>query len=197
MHTIPFNTEFYGFYTWPTPPPKKKIKPILILYCRWQYFLIWLTLPTTQVTNCSSNDRVQLKTFSQYERPSFTVFDVTYACDTRRWHLTAARISRGEWAHLCTLWQVKFKWRTRQHMLPTSTLIYPVTFYAWNWIAPGGTSKNCVHECACWTLKFWLSLYLILSPFTTHQYTNFVQKHPIWLKLGAVYHHSPKYTQFM
>ena len=53
----------------------------------------------------------------------------------------------------------------------------------------GGTLKNFVCGYACWTLKFWLSLYLILSPFTTHQYTNFVQKHPILLKFGAFYHH--------
>ena len=30
--------------------------------------------------------------------------------------------------------------------------------------------------CACWSSKFWLLLYLILSTFTTYQYTNFVQK---------------------
>ena len=39
----------------------------------------------------------------------------------------------------------------------------------------GGTSKKFVRGCACRTSKFRLSLYLILSPFTTHQYTNFAQ----------------------
>ena len=42
--------------------------------------------------------------------------------------------------------------------------------------------------CACWTSKFWLSLSLFSSPFTTGQYTKFVkQKHPILAKLGAFY----------
>ena len=36
-------------------------------------------------------------------------------------------------------------------------------------------------------ILFCLVLNLFLSPFTTHQCTNFVQKHPISLKLGAFY----------
>ena len=40
--------------------------------------------------------------------------------------------------------------------------------------------------------KFWLSLHLFLSPFTTLQYTNFVQQTQILLKLGAFYNNLPK-----
>ena len=48
-----------------------------------------------------------------------------------------------------------------------------------------GTSKNFVCGCTCWTLKFWLSLNLSFSTFTTHQYTNFVQKSHNFAKIGC------------
>ena len=51
----------------------------------------------------------------------------------------------------------------------------------------GGLRKFFVRGCACRALKFWFSLYLFMSPFTTHQYTNFDQKQPMLLKLGAFY----------
>ena len=49
------------------------------------------------------------------------------------------------------------------------------------------SSENLVRGCACRTSKFWLSLYLFLSPFTTHHYTDFVKKYtpfrPNWVLL--------------
>ena len=51
-------------------------------------------------------------------------------------------------------------------------------------------SLTFLHGCACWTLKFWLSLYLFLYQVTNCQYTNFIKKKKnTWflLKLNAFY----------
>ena len=49
----------------------------------------------------------------------------------------------------------------------------------------GVLQKNCTWICLP-EFKFWLSLYLNLSPFTTHPYTNFVQKTPNFATIGCV-----------
>ena len=57
---------------------------------------------------------------------------------------------------------------------------------------PWGTSKKFVHGCACQTSKFWLLLYLILSPFSSIYHSSIYQfctKTPNLLKFGAFYHH--------
>ena len=47
--------------------------------------------------------------------------------------------------------------------------------------APGGYfEKNCTWMCLL-DLEIWLSLNLFLSPFTTHQFSNFVQNHSIYV----------------